>query len=546
MSKPKKMALRLLGLRARRERTLARQGRAEDERLLRAHVDRDEARFTEAMAGRPRGPTTTFGTTESVPYVLPASDILRSFGWLTAATGSGKSYFVGGIVDQIVAALIAKPSGRAAIILLDLKGETSDLVLRAAAARAMQLRAPEQDAFLSRIVTLRFFKGDYLPEWQLLAPQPGISPVVQAHAIAETIEATVGAVMGPHQTIALTWLLALAIEAGLSLLELRWLLYDYDRVLRMAERSAIPEARLYVTTRLGRAAKVTVDGIAARLDAFLRVEAIKAALSGPSMLDLRRCFEPGHLTVLDFGGAPLGAEGGKRALATLAFTRLTWAAFDESRPLHGQSWIVGDEIQEGMTPASIRNVERIVTTGRSFGLGFWSVHQSAAQLPADLQSTLSTNVRFRVVGRSGEADGRYASEWLPRTGVIPRRRLPGTPPSERPEFLSESEEERHWVGLLGKLPQRRFLVADQTAPFASRFVTSPTFNPPPWSRIEPRIREAVLRGAWGQPRAELVRRAREIEERAAAELERGRSYGAGPDAPDLVGARRARPRRDVP
>jgi hypothetical protein len=538
--------MRLLGLSHHRERRLARMSRAEDERLLRAHVDDDDRRFEDAMRCRAPGPTLLLGATDTVPYVLPIRDVIGSFGWLTATTGGGKTYFTAGLVDQLLGAL-ARRNARAAVALLDMKGEMSDLVLRAATALAARLAPAEREAFISRITVLRFFKGDYLPEWQLLVPQPGVSPVVQAHAIAETIEATVGAAMGPHQTVALTWLLALAIEAGLSLLELRWLLYDHDRVVRIAERSAIPEARLFVTARLGRAARVTIDGIAARLDALLRVDAIKASLAGPAMLDLRRCFLPGHLTILDFGGAPLGAEGGKRALATLAFTRLTWAGFDESRPRGNQTWIIADEIQEGLTPASVGNVKRIVTTGRSFGIGFWSIHQSAAQLPADLKEILATDIQFRIVGRSGEADARFASEWLPRTGVIPRRRLPGSPPPERPEFLSEGDEQRHWVNHLGTLPSRQFLVARPHAAFGSRFVTSPIFSPPPWERLDPAVAAAVLKGSWGRPRPELVARARAIEERAAAELEGGRTFrNAVADTPDAVGPQARRGTKAVP
>src|SRR5687767_11103014 len=125
MSRPPKIVLRLLGLRPARERALARRSHAEDERLLRAHVDQDDERFACAMETEPSGASVTFGTTETVPYTLAADDVLRSFGWLTAATGAGKSFLVCGLIDQIVGALLARENARAAVVLLDLKGETS-------------------------------------------------------------------------------------------------------------------------------------------------------------------------------------------------------------------------------------------------------------------------------------------------------------------------------------------------------------------------------------------------------------------------------------
>lgn len=481
-----------------------------------AELSADERRMADLMERRGREAHVVLGAAVRAggQYRVGLGDLGGMFAWVSAGTGSGKSRLAGGLVEQLVRAAGA---GKLAVVVLDMKGELADLTLRSLAETLSSDGATAEPR--RRPITIRPFAGSYLPELQLLLPERSIPPLTQAHAVAETLEATVTD-LGIRQSGALTMLVALAVEAGLSLLDLRWLLYDQARVRALAETSALPEARLFVRTRLAREAAATIDGVGARLDAILRVGALKAALAGPGMVDFRRSFEPGAVTILDLGGAPLGAEGAKRAFAAILLTRLTWAAFDASRQVRCPTIIVADEIQEALTPSTIHHVERIVTTGRSYGLGLWSVHQSVAQLPRELQTILNTNVRLRVIGRSGADDAKASLEWLPVTG---RRQCPRGPEKgshSGPQFLSPSEEQRLRMQELGRLPLRHFLVADRLAPFPAPIIEARAYDPPAWETIPGAAREAILRGAVGRPREDLLAHANEIERSAAASLDR--------------------------
>jgi len=431
-----------------------------------------------------------------------------------------------------------------ALILLDFKGELADLFLRSIAHRLTRVPAAARQSFLARLTVVRPFAGRFAAPLQILERIPGVPPLVHAHALTEIIESAVNAPLGSNQNPATSFTLAGAIEAGFDLLRYRYALPNRDAWVAIAERTQIPEVRAYLLTKFVREKPPVIDGIASRIDALLRIEQLKASFAAEHMVDLRLAYSPGSITIFDYGEAPLGAVGQKRASSAVGVKNVTWAAFDPSRSREGFTFIVADEIQSVLSSSISEDVERLITTGRSYGVGFLAAHQGETQLPSDLRSDLSTNIRLRILGRSCEKDAEAAAEWLPRTGFLPKRRPFGSAPPDRPEYLSEKEEERHWVRRITDLPRRMFLVADRGATFGPRFVETPTFDPPPWDAIDPEIAEAVLRGNVARPREELLARAREIEERAVAELissagpekeHRRRRESPVPDLPDVVG-----------
>jgi hypothetical protein len=159
------------------------------------------------------------------------------------------------VVDHLISGTLP-----VSLILADLKGETADLFLRALGGRLQTASKEQRTKVLERLITIRFFSGETLPEFNLLAPADGADPLTQAYALAETIESTVGAALGSRQVTAFGTLLALAIEQRLTLIELRYLVHDPERVAALAARSKLAEVRHYVATRFTRERGVA-DGI---------------------------------------------------------------------------------------------------------------------------------------------------------------------------------------------------------------------------------------------------------------------------------------------
>lgn len=505
----------------------------------------DDDRFRERMAAHERVPHVVLGTTEDgTPYRIPLTDLTSVPSWSTAGTGSGKSRFVGAFMAQIIRALVE--GAPVAQVLKDGKGETADFLLRTVAAAVMRMTPARRAAFLSRLYVFRFFGDRFLPSCPLLAPIPGLSADVQAGAIADVLVSVVGdSTLGSRQRAALAAVIALAIEFQIPLAALPWLLSQPGDVVALAARSSVPSVRLSLS-RFEREPQGSVDGIVARLDTLLRVPSLKAALSGERAFDFAACSEPGSVSVFDYSGADLGASGSVHAIGSLGLSAYGNSAFDPRRVVQGTTSIVIDELQAFATSIAYKQVERLLTLGRSQGVGGVTlVHQGATQLPTELQSILNTNVALRVLGRSAERDVRAASEWLPRA-----RRTPGQ--GRAPGTMSEAEQERLWTDRIGHLPTRHFLVADRRTDFAPRIVQALHFDPPPWSAIPPEIADAVLRGAAGVPRADLEARVRDIEERASrgdygVVLDGGAAPGRrrAPETPDVVGRGGRRGRDDL-
>ena len=338
----------------------------------------------------------------------------------------------------------------------------------------------------------------------------------------------------------------------MRLAALPWLLSAPSEVVSLAAQSSVPAIRLDLS-RFEREPQGSIDGLLARLGTVLRVPSLKAVFSGSDPFPFLECCEPGHICIGSFGKSPFGARAAVMATGSLAVAGITNAVFDPRRVVRGKIAFVVDEPQVFATSVSLAAFERLITLGRSFGgAGITLTHQGATQLPQELQAILNTNVVMRCLGRSAEADAAAAGEWLPITRVVPRPRPPGGRASGTTRFLSEGEERRFRIAEIGRLPPRHFLVADRRLAAQPRVIRSPDYDPPAWGDIDPRIANAVLRGANGVPRSELERRVQEIEAQAAARFEEvlrndpgpGRRRGRSAPTPDVVG--RARGDGEVP
>ncbi len=505
-----------------------------DRRALDAEVRADVRAFSDETVRAHAAAHVSLGATPEGPYDLALPELLRSHALVTGSSGSGKTFLVTAILAEVLGHMAR--GAPVAVIVFDMKGEATDLMLR------LVSRFAERDPSFARerLQVLRVFHGRHLVPWQLLAADPSVAPAAQAQSIAETIEATVRVATGIRQTSALGAVLLLAIERGWNLVDLRYLIHAPDILARAAESSRFPHLRTYFRDRFVREGAVTIDGLSARFDVLLGADELKAMFAAQSVAPLLDAFRPGRVTLIDASGAPLGSRELSRAMGALFFERLSWCVFDPNRPLSADVLLVGDEIQEAATERVLGAIERIETLGRSFRTHLWTVHQTTEQLPRELLNILSTNISVRITGRASQRDLSELNEFLPATGTLVRPRGAFDPPTRGPQFLSPAEEQRAVGEQLRRLPRQHFFVADRRRSFAARFVRAPDLVVPEWREISQGLRDSLERGAWGVPRETLLNHAREVEEQAAA---LSASASAPPvDAPRAPGRSRSRGR----
>lgn len=493
--------LRMLGLSPTVETERARRAVSEASRAVSAEARADERAFTRANkeASDSRWSIELGRTDGDTPYHMTLDDLIEISADLTAATGAGKSRFVGVLCNQVVRRSLA--GAPVSVALVDGKGDTASEFLRGLARFAED--EATRTAILSRLRVLRVFDEDWLPSMPLLHRPTGIDATTIGHTLANTLcDAFGDASVGARQRALLAALLSVAVEQDIPFVALPWLLADLGAVQVLASRASTASLRLELA-RLPREGQATIDGVSARLNTLLEVPALRGCLSGPVPVAWTSMFEPGSLTVVDLGGAPLGAREGARVIGSLVISALVDATFDPSRRIRGRTWIVVDEPSALLTSTSAAQLERLVTLGRSFRTSTLLVHQSTGQLQADLRTTIDTNIAWRVLGRSSERDANNASEWFTR--MIPPR-----------DVESAAARDRWFVDMVGRLPERHFLVSDRRARFAPRRIEALPFNPPAWSSLSAATRDALRRGSGGFPRAELEGRAREFAARAEA------------------------------
>lgn len=534
--------LRAAGHSDHRARLLAEASRAREQRAVIEALEADEVAFEKSMAQVARKPHVTLGATQrGVSYRISVEDLVSLPSWVTAATGAGKSRFCGSFMEQLIARIAAGEP--LSLVEIDGKGEGADMTLRSVTRQAERLRGSERDRFLQRVRVLRFFDDRFLPTWNILAPQPGVAAPAQADAVADVLsEVVADATVGPRQRATLAGVLSLGVEFGVPFAALPWLLSAPQQVAALAAQSRFASVRLQLS-RFEREPQGSIDGLLARISTILRIPSLKAVFSARDPLSFTASFEPGTITVIDFGGAPFGALSAVRAVGSLAVAGLANAAFDPRRVVRSRCLLVVDEPQVFATGVALEHFQRIMSLGRSFGAGgLMLVHQGPTQLAPTFLDLLSTNVTLRVIGRSSEADASAASEWLPITHAVSRPRAPGARRGGESRFLSDGEERRHRIGEIGHLPARHFLVADRRVATQPRIVQAQFYEPPRWDQLDPTIAERIRRGAIGVPRAELEARVVEIEEQAsrmheeanAGAPEQGRRRGRSRKTPNVV------------
>ena len=460
----------------------------------------DVRRFKHATAGEPSADRILLARArdlDGTPFWcgLSFDEFLSKHGWITGATGSGKSFFTLACLLQVLR------DGRFPVVIVDLKSELSELLIEGLVPALLQTRSGEQ--LLQRLRIVRPFGRD-LPMLRVTEPEPGVPRAIQAFNLASALEDALADDLGSRMTRVFLRLCALAIELGLPLTVIQRWLEVPEAFVRDARRSTDSAVREYARSGFARESRPAVDALLARLDSFLFLDEVKLALSAPKCVSFAEALESG-LTVVDLGSPPAGAERAQRFWAGILTGRITRAIL--SRPVTDQTprtWVIFEEVQEALGSGQAEQFGRLLALARHKRVSVTLINQQPAQLAAisaPLVKILRTNAGIECAFRANLEDAKTLVHALP------------SPPGQR----NAAEARLGLVTELTHMPDREFLLWLKQAPFRAQRVRSPRLDIAGFRQAANRLpadaREGLRRGAVSMDRAVL-------EAHAAAEWER--------------------------
>ncbi len=383
---------------------------------------------------------------------LPPSELLGMHCWTTGSTGSGKTFLVLGMLLQLLDARSCP------IVVLDMKGELASMLTETVLPALAQTTAGA--AVLKDLRIVRPFDSAFVPMLRVTAAEPGVAREIQALNLAAALEESLGAELGARMSHVFLRLASLAVELNRPLPEVTEWLQSPSKFAQDARRSGDRRLREYALTTFPRENRASLDALHARLDSFLFLPQVRAALSSQSCLSFSEALESG-VTIIDLGDPPAGAERAARFWAGVLIGRLTRAILSRSlSDASPQTLVVLEEFQEALQRFQAEQFARLLALARHKRVALLFVNQQPGQLEAPLVRLLRTNTGLEMVFRCNAEDARSFAHALP----VPED---ATKPATARLGLARA---------MTRMPRRLFYLWLKDAPFRAQLVRSPRID----------------------------------------------------------------------
>lgn len=369
---------------------------------------------------------------------------------VTGATGTGKSFMIAGLLQQLIARGVP-------VVLVDMKSELANMMLGIVVPAII---ARGREDLLDQVRVIRPFEPGRVPLLRLTEAEPRVSQQVQSMNIAQGLSEAVGEAIGLRMLRALLPMAGLAVERNLPLPVLAEWLRSPETFARAAAMSADPSIRAYALHELPRENRSSLDALRARLDLLFHLPEVREALSAPSCISFDECLQSG-VTILDFGSPPGGAEAAMRFIAGPVAGRLGRAIL--SREMHDDTVpavVCFEEFQQLLGGYQVEMFKRLVALCRFKKVNLWFSNQQPAQI-AEVDRTLlrvlRTNLGAECIFRSSVEDAKTLSEGL----------------STRSSEESLAQARSRLVEEIATLPRRAFFLWLRDSSFGPQRLQSP-------------------------------------------------------------------------
>lgn len=471
-----------------------------------------DPRFVHEMsvrAGR-GGRSALLGTALDDPRVevrLPMREVAGAgHALVLGATNSGKTYATAGIAGEVLR-VAARDPGAMGLAVVDHKGDLVELV-RGLVARAVDELPPRlARELVDRVVVIDPFSPRALAPMQILQPERGLDPEVQAYE-ATTVIGRMGGELGVQQEQFVYLLCLLGVTCGLTLPELHALTFDPLALAGAASRSPDASVRAFFAGDR-RLTSTSLSGVQARLQRILRLPSARLSLGARGNVSFHELLAS-KIVLVDVGSPPAGCEDIGRFWAGLLTLKLVRGIFARSvaeaaRPVA----VFIDEWAEGLAAGGdiAEHYERVLQLARSRGVSLWLASQSlavAARVSPSLPRVVATNTRVQMWFTTSPEDARQMDA-LPVTGRLLRDAPEPWEERSRSPYLSASEEREGLRERLTRLPQRTYLLLNRGRPYPAQFVRSTALTVPRSDEIDRELEARLRDGSLARPIAALQR-----------------------------------------
>ena len=307
--------------------------------------------------------------------------------------------------------------------------------------------------FLSeRVVLVDPTAPDFTVTFNPLEVLDGVSPAEQSAELVEVFKKIWGASWGARmEDLLRNSFIALA-ENRLTLLELPYLLTEWQFRDKVMERVKHPISKQYFS-RFDNLAQRTrqewIESTMNKVNAFLSDDRVRRMLSRPgSSFNLREIMDEGKVLLVKLEKGSL--KDNAYLLGSLLMAKIQMAAFSRTDLPQGKRrrfYLYIDEFQDFATESFIETLGE----ARKYGLCLIMAHQNLTQLPRRLQDSILTNCGIQVYFRVSRED----AEGLAKEGFeTTAREIKGIRSEFEYDYYTYSEEWERYFQELQTLPRR--------------------------------------------------------------------------------------------
>lgn len=381
---------------------------------------------------------------------VPAKDFLATHGLILGATGSGKSYYVLNLLQQI----LKSPDQQMGLGILDPKGELFQKSLQYISAFLSQADTETQNRFKKRLHIIDFADDKSIVPYHMLKRRNGESLELlvanRLDSICELFDHTSS--LTARMQLTLKYLLLLLAEYDLPIVLFERLCDDDELLFALANSSRNERVKRYFRTRFKAEAKSTLLALRQRIDRIMASESVRLSLSAATVPDFRRLMDSGAIILINTAG-PQIAKGTSLLLQLMMLSDIRQAVFQRQQCQKPFIWFL-DEAQWFYRHRSSKdNISDLLCMARSYGSFLWLITQSltSAIRDSEIRNTLECNVRNILMLRSTAEDGRLLLPAMPVTGTMP---APKRHPLEPVKLMSTKEEIKARLEELPRLADR--------------------------------------------------------------------------------------------